>query len=145
MITPAPTNKIDPKLCRGVFEKLLPATSTTPEHVVISILDTSYQMHLIPDGPVKGRAGHRIVGVVRAKARRIDVVKTGGRYVEPVFGRPRRVQGTVIAIESGNVVVNAGIPIWVEPTDARQKAADFEVGQFVSFDALDGASFTQQG
>ena len=43
-----------------------------------------------------------------AEAKRIDVVTTGGRYVEPVYGRPRRVQGTVIAIEDGAVVVNAG-------------------------------------
>lgn len=144
MITPAPTNKIDSKLCRGVFERMQPAMATTPAHVVISILDTSYQLHLVPDGTVNGREGHRIIGTIRAKARRIDVVKTGGRYVEPVFGRPRRVQGTVIAIEGGSVVVNAGVPIWVEPTDARQSASDFEVGQFVSFDALDGATFTQQ-
>jgi hypothetical protein len=144
MITPAPTNKIDPKLCRGIFDRSIPATATTAEHVVVSIPDTSYQIHLIPTAPVTTLAGHRIIGQIRMSARRIDEVQSGGRYLEPVFGRPRRVQGTVIAIESDAVVVNAGVPVWVQPTDSRQSPADFQVGQFVSFDALEGATFTQQ-
>ncbi len=60
-----------------------------------------------------------------------------------MYGRPRRVQGSVIAIDGNSIVVNAGVPVHVEPTDPRQTAASFEVGQFVSFDALDGATFTQ--
>jgi len=34
--------------------------------------------------------------------------------------------------------------VWVQPTDSRQSPSDFRVGQFVSFDALEGATFTQQ-
>lgn len=144
MITPAPTTKIDPKLCRGVFERAIPATATSAEHVVISFPDTSYQVHLIPTAPVTAKPGHRVIGKIRMSARRIDEVKSGGRFLEPVFGRPRRVQGTVIAIESDAIVLNAGVPVWVQPTDARQSPGDFQVGQFVSFDALDGATFTPQ-
>jgi len=144
MITPAPTNKIDPRLCRGIFDRAIPATATIAEHVVVSIPDTSYQIHLIPTAPVTAGSGHRVIGKIRVSARRIDEVQSGGRYLEPVFGRPRRVQGTVIAIESDAVVVNAGVPVWVQPTDSRQSPADFQVGQFVSFDALEGATFTQQ-
>lgn len=141
MITPAPTTKIDPKLCRGVLEQVVPESATKPAHVVISVPNTSYQMHLV--GAARGEIGKTIVGTIRAKARRIDVVQSGGRYLEPVFGRPRRVQGSVIAIEGAAIVVNAGVPVHVEPTDPRQSASSFEVGQFVSFDALDGATFTQ--
>lgn len=144
MITPAPTNKIDPKLCRGIFDRSIPATATIAEHVVVSIPDTSYEIHLIPTTPVTAGVGHRVIGKIRVSARRIDEVQSGGRYLEPVFGRPRRVQGTVIAIESDAVVVNAGVPVWVQPTDSRQSPSDFHVGQFVSFDALEGATFTQQ-
>lgn len=113
------------------------------ERVVISIPDTSYQLHLVPQGAVQAKVGGRIIGRICAKARRIDSVQTGGRYVEPVVGRPRRVQGTVLGVEGSSVIVNAGVPVWVEPTDSRQKASDFVAGQFVSFDALDGATFTQ--
>ncbi|MBX3390198.1 MAG: hypothetical protein KF691_12190 [Phycisphaeraceae bacterium] len=148
MITPAPTTKIDPKLCRGVFEGTAPAAHSVgepaAEHIVISIPDTSYQLHLIPTAPVTKEKGDRIIGTIRLSARRIDVVQTGGRYVEPVFGRPRRVQGTVIALETDAIVVNAGVPIWVAPTDQRQSPGSFEVGQFVSFDALEGATFSPQ-
>lgn len=144
MITPAPTTKIDPKLCRGIFERAIPATATVPEHVVLSVPDTSYQIYLIPTVPVTVRPGHRVIGTIRMSARRIDEVQSGGRYLEPVFGRPRRVQGTIIAIESDAIVVNAGVPVWVQPTDPRQSPSDFRVGQFVSFDALDGATFAAQ-
>lgn len=141
MITPAPTTKIDPKLCRGVLEQIVPESATKPAYVVISVPNSSYQIHLL--GTARGEIGKTIVGTVRAKARRIDVVQSGGRYLEPVFGRPRRIQGSIVAIDGSSVVVNAGVPVHVEPTDPRQSADGFQVGQFVSFDALDGATFTQ--
>ncbi len=144
MITPAPTTRIDSRLCRGVLEQVIAPSGDGPGHVVISIPDTSYQLRLVADGAITARVGHRIVGKIGVKARRIDVVTTGGRYVEPVSGHPRRVQGTIIAVEGDRVVVNAAVPIWCEPTDPRQSASGFEKGQFVSFDALDGATFTQQ-
>lgn len=141
MITPAPTTKIDPKLCRGVLEAVVPESATKPAHVVISVPNTSYQMHLL--GTATGETGKTIIGTICAKARRIDVVQSGGRYLEPVYGRPRRVQGSVIAVDANSIVVNAGVPVHVEPTDPRQNAGSFAVGQFVSFDAHDGATFTQ--
>ncbi|HEX8877768.1 MAG TPA: hypothetical protein VF777_13540 [Phycisphaerales bacterium] len=141
MITPAPTTKIDPKLCRGVLEQIVPESATKPAYIVISVPNTSYQIHLL--GTAGGEIGKTIVGTVRAKARRIDVVQSGGRYLEPVFGRPRRIQGSIVAIDGSSVVVNAGVPVHVEPTDPRQSAGGFQVGQFISFDALDGATFTQ--
>jgi len=61
--------------------------------------------------------------------------------VEPVAGRPRRVQGMVVGIDGDRVVVDAGMPIHCRPTDARQKAADFQPGDFVSFDVHRGATF----
>lgn len=143
MLTPAPTTRIDPRLARGVFEGPIAATATKPAMVNISFPNTSYQVHLIPVGEVQAEPGKRIIGTIRASARRIDEVKTGGRYIEPVFGRPRRIQGRIIAIEPGAVVVDAGMPIHCTPTDPRQKPGQFQVGQFVSFDALEGATFQQ--
>lgn len=136
MIHPAPTGRIDPKIARGVL------VSAGPSVVKVSFPNTNYELHLVPQGPVSTEPGKRILGVISAQARRIDTVRTGGRYVEPVIGRPRRVQGSVVAVlpESGVVVVDAGMPIHVTPTDPRQKAADFQPGQFVSFDVLEGAS-----
>ncbi len=145
MIHPAPTTKIDPKLARGVFAGHFPATATKAAAVKLTFPNTNYEMHLRPSGDVNAEAGDRIIGTISAQARRIDKVGAGGRYVEPVFGRPRRVQGMVIAIEGGAVVVHAGMPIHCTPTAPGQKAADFAVADFVSFDVLDGAAFKQQG
>lgn len=141
MITPHPTSKINPTIARGTLGAVVPASATKPAHLTFLVPNTSYELHLRPVGAISAQVGKRILGVIKAQARRIDVVSTGGQYVEPVFGRPRRVQGTIIAIESGAIVVDAGVPIHCAPTDPRQKADQFQVGQFVSFDVLDGASF----
>ena len=137
MISPAPTSKIDPRLARGVL------TGVTPSVVKIPFHNTSYELHLIPAAGISTEPGKRIVGVLSGQARRIDVVKTGGRYVEPLVGRPRRVQGSVVGVDpvANVVVVDAGMPIHCTPTDPRQRAADFAPGQFVSFDVLEGVSF----
>ncbi|MGP1271786.1 MAG: hypothetical protein ACTS22_00475 [Phycisphaerales bacterium] len=143
MLTPAPTSVIDPKLARGVLEETHEATATKPAYIVVGFPNTSYRVHLEPVGEIRATVGKRIVGTIRAEAKRIDIVTTGGRYVEPVFGRPRRVQGTVVAVHEGAVVVNAGMPIHCLPTDPRQKAEQFAPGRFVSFDVLRGATFQQ--
>lgn len=151
MITPAPTTRIDPTLARGVVARHLPATATRPAFLVVAFPNTSYELHL--EAPAAGSQpgsaggwesaaeGSRIVGTIRAEATRIDVVRSGGRYVEPVSGRPRRVQGMVIAVTGDRVVVDAGVAIHCTPTDPRQKAGDFQVGDFVSFDVRRGATF----
>ncbi|MCC6661276.1 MAG: hypothetical protein IT437_10365 [Phycisphaerales bacterium] len=143
MIEPSPTAPIDRRLARGVLMGMEPATATKPAHVVFTVPNTDYEMHLVPTAEVRTRPGKRLVGTIRARARRIDVVLTGGRYVEPVWGRPRRVQGSVVAVEPDAVVVDAGMPIHCVPTDPRQKPADFAPGQFVSFNVMDGATFTE--
>jgi hypothetical protein len=143
MIEPSPTAKIDARLARGTLARLEPGTATRPAHVVLAVPNTNYEMHLVPTAPVRALPGKRLIGTIRARARRIDVVQTGGRYIEPVLGRPRRVQGSVVAVEPDAVVVDAGVPIHCAPTDPRQKPTDFTPGQFVSFDVMDGATFTE--
>jgi hypothetical protein len=147
MIHPAPTTPIDPSLARGVLAAVVPATATRPGHIVASFPNTNYEMHLLTPSPVRVEIGKRLVGTIRAEARRLDVVDTGGRYVEPVYGRPRRVQGRVIATDADRnvVVVDATVPIHLKLTDARQRAADFPAGELVSCDVMEGATFTQAG
>jgi hypothetical protein len=138
MITPSPTSKIDPTIARGNL------ISADAAQVVISIPNTNYQLHLVPTAPINLERGKRILGTIKLEAKRIDTVGTGGEYIEPVYGRPRRVQGTVIRTQNGAVVIDAGVPIHAKPTDPRQSADQFQAGQFVSFDALPGATFTPQ-
>lgn len=144
MITPSPTSKIDPALARGVLESIAPETAARPGYIVLAIPNTSYQLHLRPTADVSARLGKRLIGTIRVQARRIDVVGTGGEYMEPVMGRPRRVQGTVVGLTASHLIVDAGTKIHLQPLDPRQSPSSFQVGQLVSCDVLDGATFTPQ-
>lgn len=115
------------------------------EQIVLGIPGTDYKLHLVPVGAVVPDAQGNVRGIVRAEALRVDIVGTGGRFVEPVFGRPRRVQGRVLSgdVDANTITVHAGAgPITVTFTDNRQTTADFAKGQLVSFDVKRGASFT---
>jgi hypothetical protein len=142
MIHPAPTTPLAPGLARGTLKEAVPATATKPAHVRLAFANTSYVLSLLPTGPVKAQPGEKVFGTISARARRVDTVPSGGQFVEPVIGRPRRVQGRVVAKEGEKIVVDAGVPFHCALTDARQHAADFAIGGMVSFDVLDGASFT---
>ena len=145
MLHPAPTNKIDPGQTRGTLEEVVEQTATRPAHLVIGLYNSDYRLHLIPVGEITAEIGKRIIGVIRAEAKRVDVVKTGGKYVEPVMGRPRRVQGRIVETDTSRntITVEAAAPFVCRLTDHRQRAGDFEPGQFVSFDVLNGATFEQ--
>lgn len=108
--------------------------------IVLAPPGTDYQHHLRVDEPIKTPVGKTITGHILARARRVDVVEAGGRFVEPVYGRPRRVQGRVLAVDTtaNTVVVLCSCPFVCELT-ADQKARDFEPGQIVSFDVEPGA------
>jgi hypothetical protein len=143
MITPSPTTKLDPHLARGTLVALNPATATRPAHLVFAIPNTSYEIALIPTTPLSSPPGHRLVGTIRATSRRIDLVETGGRYIEPVFGKPRRIQGTVLGADpSGALIVNATVPFLITPGDPRQSASTFPEGSLVALDLPDWPTFT---
>lgn len=148
MLHPAPTSDVAPGVTRGKLEEIREATATQPAFVVVSLYNTEYLIHLQPVGAVpENRLGKRVEGVIRAEAKRVDVVKSGGRYVEPVHGRPRRVQGRVVEVDASanTITVNAGAPLVCRLTDARQRASSFEPGMFVSFDVLRGATIEFAG
>lgn len=144
MIAPAPTTPIAPDLARGKLEEIVADTATKPGYIVVSFPNTSYLTHLRPMGAIRTAAGKRIIGTIHAKVRRLDSVGSGGRYLEPVEGRPRRLQGSVIGRDeqANTVTVHAGVPVICTLTDPRQKAAQFQPGQFVSCDVFDGSTFT---
>ena len=96
-------------MARGTFVESVDATATKPAFVTISFPNTNYEMHLLPTSPITAQPGKRIIGTIRARARRIDITETGGRFIEPVYGRPRRVQGTVIGTAGDAVIVDASV------------------------------------
>lgn len=146
MIHPSPTTPISPTLARGVLAELHAATATKPAIAVIEFPNSNYQLHLVPTSQIATPVGKRIVGTIRVQARRLDIVDTGGNFVEPVIGRPRRVQGRVVEVDetSNTVIVDAGMVIHLSLTDPRQRARQFPKGELVSCDVFDGATFSPQ-
>lgn len=126
----------DPSLTRG---ELL---ESSEGFIVLGLPGTDYRLHLVVDQPIATEPGKRIDGRIRARARRVDVATSGGRYVEPVFGRPRRVQGRIAAVDpqANSITVHCGCPFICELT-ANQRASDFPLGAIATFDVERGASF----
>lgn len=102
--------------------------------ILLALAGTDYELHLNVNKPIDANVGSKIRGRILASARRMDVIKSGGRYIEPVEGPPRRIQGRIIAIDEVNdaVTVLAAAPI-VCSTDPLQRASMFEIGSMVSF------------
>ena len=113
-----------------------------PGLLVAGLPHTDYRLHLALAGAVDAPVGRMVKGTIRAQARRIDVVSTGGAFVEPLFGQPRRLQGRVASVDnSGNTLtVACPLPVVVTPK-APQQARDFSDGQLVAFDVESGTSF----
>ena len=116
----------------------------SPEKLVLAVPGTDYRLHLIPVGQVQGPLSERIRGTIRANAQRVDVISAGGRFIEPVFGRPRRVQGRITGgdVNANTLTVLAAVPITVTLMP-HQKASQFAIGQMVSFDVEPGATFEE--
>ena len=111
------------------------------ELIVLVLPGSDYRLHLAAANP-PGTAGKRISGRIFARAKRVDVIRSGGRYIEPLFGRPRRVQGRIIETDpaANTITVQAACAVTCELT-MNQTASQFKPGQMVSFDVERGARF----
>ncbi|MEX2672206.1 MAG: hypothetical protein WD294_08870 [Phycisphaeraceae bacterium] len=116
---------------------------STPEKVVIQIPSTNYQLHLrCPAEPEVSPQG-RVRGIIHCNVWKVDLVSPGGAYIEPIYGRPRRVQGRVIGHVDGSnalVVSIRGCPIVADLTD-HWVAKEIPTGTLVGLDVYEGASF----
>jgi len=108
--------------------------------IVLTLPGTDYKLHLAVDHPPKVEVGKRLAGRITARAKRVDVVTSGGRFIDPVFGRPRRLQGRITASDTAanSITVFCGAPFTCELT-MGQKANEFRVGDLVAFDVERGA------
>ena len=148
MIHPAPTTKIDPTLARGTVVEVHDANDAHPAQVVLSFPNTSYQttLEIEPDlvSKLRSSVGELVTGRIIAQARRVDQPQAGGRKIDPCYGTPTRVMGTVVGIDpiANVLVVDAGAPILLTLTAPGQSAKQFADAAFVASDILPGARFT---
>ena len=147
MIHPAPTTQIDPTLARGTIVEVNDATATKPAQVVLSFPNNSYRAAFETNddlGVLRSHLGEMILGRIFATARRMDRPLAGGRRLDPCFGTPTRVMGTVIATDpvANVVVVDAGAPVILTLSAPGQHAKAFADAEFVVCDVAPGARFS---
>jgi hypothetical protein len=113
------------------------------DRLIVGLPTTNYQLHLTSTADLRVEIGKRVIGRIRCKAWKLDYVSAGGSFIEPILGRPRRVQGRVIgSLGSHNtlVVEVCGTPIVTELPD-RWQADAIQIGTHVGVDVYDGATF----
>lgn len=136
MLSPAETIRKDARLAEGRL------AGQEDGFITLAIPGTDYRLKLAVHAPLDAAPGAKIRGEIRARARRVDAAPSGGCYIEPVIGRPRRVQGRVAQLlpERNALLVHAGLPVDLQLTEA-QRAGDFAPGQIVTTDVEPGAEF----
>ena len=84
------------------------------------------------------KAGERVSGRIVAPAWKLDRVEMGGNYVEPLVGKPRRMQGMVLAVDAARneLVVQVGYEVTVKLPE-KYKAGDYTVGERVGWDNVE--------
>jgi hypothetical protein len=134
-----PTDTDIRALTKGVLEAL------DDDELVLAVHHTEYKLHLAPAVPaseIKTPVGSRIKGTIHARALRVHTARGGGRFIEPVWGAPRIVAGTVRAVDrqEQRLLVDTGVPMWVETPDDLDLGAIPE-GELVNFYVESGARF----
>lgn len=128
----------------AIVGKLIPNPPTPPRDglFALALPGTDYLLHLASAQPPQPNPQGRLTGVIHAQARRVDIVNAGGMFIDPVIGRPRRIQGRVIAADpaANTITVKSAAPL-VCKLDNLQKAEQFPIGALVSFDVERGARF----
>ena len=130
----------------GSVMTMTTAGRPAPDLVELRVPGTDYRLHLVAPEHFDPTPGRKVAGVIQARARRVDIVGSGGRFLEPIYGRPRRAQGVIVggSVDANTLEVRCGGPIIIATlTDPRQRTADFAVGQMVAFDIERGAEFGQ--
>ena len=80
--------------------------------VIFNPSGTTYELHLVSAGGDLPEPSSRVVSChIRATARKVWTMASGGNFVTPIFGTPRVLQGRVRYLEEGLAVIQGGVPI----------------------------------
>jgi hypothetical protein len=114
-------------------------------NVVFQPCDTNYQIHLQTARPYTGPIGQLIDARIRARARKVYTVPSGGGFISPIFGSPRTFQGRALHVDDRQVIIRAGVPISVELPQSDSaldlSAGPIAVGSMINVAALPGTTF----
>jgi hypothetical protein len=112
-------------------------------NLVFAPRNTTYEFHL--KGDYSGPLNAPIDAVIRAKARKVYTVPSGGNFTAPIQGSPRIIQGWVLYADDTQLIVHAGGNFIVElPADDAAISLDegpIAVNRIVNVNLLPGATF----
>lgn len=136
-----PTDSASDKHTDATFHATI--ESIADGQVVLNVSHTKYQLHLA--SPANGHtltAGQNVHGIVRGAALRMHVAHGGGRFIEPVWGPPRIVAGTVLDVDERmrTVIVDA-VAVFHLSVPPEQKLEILVPGALVNFYLKSGATF----
>ena len=112
--------------------------------VRVAIPGSDYRLTLLSpaeqSAALRGREGRTILGCVQAKALRLHRAGGGGRFIEPLDGAPRIIQGQVKEVDGSGrrLLVEAAVPMWISLA-AGDDPAGFAVGDLVNCYVESGA------
>ncbi len=97
---------------------------------------------LLQGDPAGLTPGTRVHGTIYAPAWKVDRVELGGNYVEPLVGRPRRMQGTILSINTtaNELTVRVGYEATVSLPEGS-RADQFKVGERIGWDNIEMPAF----
>lgn len=119
--------------------------------VVFNPAGTTYELHLDPaGGSFAGPMNAAVEVLIRAKARKLYTVPSGGNFITPILGTPRILQGRVKSIEGNTFTLQCGGMVTVElPTDQDSNlelaSGPVEVGALVNVICYPGATLELAG
>lgn len=117
--------------------------------VIFSPVNTNYELTLLTSGRYDGIVGRRVECLVRATARKVMTVPSGGNFIAPIFGPPRIIQGRIRYLDEKLMVIQAGCPVVVElpATDGGFDLASgpLAINALANVMAMPGARFEMIG
>lgn len=92
---------------------------------------------------LRAAVGTRVRGTIDARALRVHRASGGGRFIEPIDGAPRIVQGAVLDVDVAGrrLLIDVAAPLWIT-LQADQPATEFATGDLVNCYLASGATFS---
>jgi len=118
--------------------------SVNDDSLVFAPFGTSYELYLRTAEHYAGPTNTPVEVVIRATARKVWTVPSGGNFIAPIKGPPKIVQGRVIHADEKQLVVRAGAMFLIDLPSAEHAVdlpdGPITVGHMVNVTAFPGAT-----
>ena len=114
------------------------------DSLVFAPFGTSYELFLKTAERYAGPTNTPVEVVIRATARKVWTVPSGGNFIAPIMGPPKIIQGRVVHADEKQLVVRAGAMFLIDLPTAEHAidlpSGPITVGNMVNVTAFAGAT-----